>query len=474
MMPAVLAHDVLGDGGFGVFSSLTTGYGGTCAARLFKFDAETETLAWEWTFYSTGWYYWFASPAADYSDSAYWVFTRTGPGAGQEAEIRYVDYNQGVFSNSSTQVIDGAASLGPCYDDEVPPNVVPCRWGDYFGGQIDWGDYLANLSEPGRPAKVWLYAEYALSSSGTSGWGTRVMATSVWNQGVLSSVSPAALWEISGDQGGPFSNTSEVYTLTNSGEVGLSYEVWGLPPWLNASPASGQLFPGTVNVTLSLNTAVAQAMGAGTYNATVVFRDCYNGGASFSRDVRLTILAPPEIVAWHSLRYHYGSINNYLPIVLDPSAIGAAVVSETRRDGIQWIEVNFSEYISGRIIGAATAEDLTHGGSIVATTQYPAYGGYTLEIGFSPGLPDETCYRIDLAGVIDGLVGDTDCRVRCLIGDVNGDQNTNLIDMAFVKSKNGAPVLPDNIRFDANLDGAVNLIDMALVKSLNGHSVSCP
>ena len=61
--------------------------------------------------------------------------------------------------------------------------------------------------------------------------------------------------------------------------------------------------------------------------------------------------------------------------------------------------------------------------------------------------------------------------------DVNGDGQVNLVDMALVKSMNGADVTaPGNARLDVNGDGAINLIDMALVKSLNGtgpYPVSC-
>lgn len=46
--------------------------------------------------------------------------------------------------------------------------------------------------------------------------------------------------------------------------------------------------------------------------------------------------------------------------------------------------------------------------------------------------------------------------------------------MAQTKSKNGEPVVGDDIRFDVNTDGNINLIDTAVVKSLNGGSAACP
>ena len=55
--------------------------------------------------------------------------------------------------------------------------------------------------------------------------------------------------------------------------------------------------------------------------------------------------------------------------------------------------------------------------------------------------------------------------------DVNRDGQVNLIDMSFVKSKDGCSPISDYEncgRFDINGDGNVNLIDMALVKSLDG------
>ena len=163
-----------------------------------------------------------------------------------------------------------------------------------------------------------------------------------------------------------------------------------------------------------------------------------------------------------------------MSIELDPAATGSEVVSETRNGGVQRIEVDFDRVIE--LTPEATFEAVDAGSGAI----YPASGvslvndDKTLVIEFEPGLPDQACYRIDLAGNVVGLAGDTDCLVRALAGDTNGDGYTNLTDMAQVKSKDGQPAFPDNIRFDVNLDGSVNLTDMALVKSLDGNSASCP
>jgi hypothetical protein len=179
------------------------------------------------------------------------------------------------------------------------------------------------------------------------------------------------------------------------------------------------------------------------------------------------------IVGWWSVRTHGPA--GELAIELDPAASGDQAVSDSRRDGVQKIEVDLDADVSSLVAGTVEAEDLTHGGTVPASDQYTINDGTTLVIEFNPGLPDEACYRIDLATHLPCLTGDTDCLVRGLTGDTNGDGNTDLIDMAQVKSMNGAdPTVPGNARFDVNVDGNINLIDMALVKSLNGHSASCP
>jgi len=283
MMPCVLTYDYFGASGVGLFSSLNATRDGRSSARLYKFDPINNTVLLDWDFWGDGWWYWFASPAADYSGNCYWVFTRTGPAAGREAEMRYVDYAFGAFSNSSAGVMDGTGSIGPCFDDNG--FLTGCRWGDYFGGEIDWGDYFGNFSDPGQPMKAWLFAEYAVPDD----WRTHVAATSVWSQGNLSAVTPSSTWTITGPQGGPWDSTSRNYTLTNSGQVGLTWRVTSLPSWLYVNDDSGQAYNGDTTVTVFLDVAEVNGYAPGTYSDTITFSDCYNGGNSYNRSVRLVV-----------------------------------------------------------------------------------------------------------------------------------------------------------------------------------------
>ena len=85
------------------------------------------------------------------------------------------------------------------------------------------------------------------------------------------------------------------------------------------------------------------------------------------------------------------------------------------------------------------------------------------------GVGDESWLDVSLNG-IDGFDGQF-FTVGVLKGDTNGDESTDLIDMAQVKSLNGVLLDDNTAKFDVNTDGQINLIDMALVKSLNGNSL---
>ena len=272
LMPAVIALDTLGSNGIELFTSLTTSFGSDARVHLFKIDPVSFAVEFESSFGATNLDYWFACPAADYSGSNFWVFSRTGTSVGNEPELRFVDYNQGAFSSASSSIRDGDGSYNGF------------RWGDYFGGQMDWADYSANFGLPGRPAKVWLYGEYGKAND----WGTYVGTTSVWTQGQLSAVSPSTRFISSGPLGGPFVPASQVYTLTNSGEVGAAFEVTGLPSWLDVSQAQGNLNPGSTLLTFSVN-AAANSLPQGIYESTVTIRDCFFGGLSYTRDFELRV-----------------------------------------------------------------------------------------------------------------------------------------------------------------------------------------
>lgn len=189
----------------------------------------------------------------------------------------------------------------------------------------------------------------------------------------------------------------------------------------------------------------------------------------------------PPIVAWRSVRFHTigGGLGFDLPIMLDPTASSGGAAGptvETRQGGIRRIEIDFDRVITLTPALVIVAENMATGVTHLATSTTRAGGNRMLVIEFADGLPNKACYRIDLAGQIVDLAGDSDCLIRATVGDVDGNGYTNLTDVAQVKMRNAAPTGEDqNAKYDVNLDCAINLTDVATVKMLNSADrVLCP
>ncbi len=91
-------------------------------------------------------------------------------------------------------------------------------------------------------------------------------------------VSPTNGFTSSGPVGGPFSVTTQNFSLTNMGTASLNWTVNNTASWLTASPNSGALAAGgQTTLTVGLNSA-ANSLASGTYNANVVITN-QNGEA---------------------------------------------------------------------------------------------------------------------------------------------------------------------------------------------------
>jgi hypothetical protein len=109
------------------------------------------------------------------------------------------------------------------------------------------------------------------------------------------SVTPSSGLSSSGSVGGPFSPSSQSYTLTNSGGSTITWTATKGQAWVTLSSTSGTLVAGaTVTVTASVN-ATANSLVAGNYSDTVTFTNATNGNGSTSRSIALTVTAgtPP-------------------------------------------------------------------------------------------------------------------------------------------------------------------------------------
>jgi hypothetical protein len=106
-------------------------------------------------------------------------------------------------------------------------------------------------------------------------------------------VSPAGGLAASGYTGGPFSPSSILYSLTNSGGSNLSWAVSATANWLSLSPSSGTLAGGaSTNVQVSI-TANANGLAAGNYTDTVGFTNLNNGSGNTTRSASLSVALPP-------------------------------------------------------------------------------------------------------------------------------------------------------------------------------------
>lgn len=229
-------------------------------ARLFVLDPIASTKALDTNFTDGTNFYWFASPAANYTENCTWVFARSGPSI--FAECRFVTWDPAGGLGTSVLLKAGESAY------------TAGRWGDYFGGDLDWGDYYANGLSAGQQ-KMWFFGEYAESGGN---WGTWVGCTRpIGAAAGLMSVSPAADQELVWYKG---TNTppGKTYTVSNSGDVSFVYRMRSMPSWLSASPTQDEVgtTPNSRTTDIDVN-ATGVALNYGLYSDTFQFENVYSG-----------------------------------------------------------------------------------------------------------------------------------------------------------------------------------------------------
>jgi probable HAF family extracellular repeat protein len=104
-------------------------------------------------------------------------------------------------------------------------------------------------------------------------------------------VSPAVGLNTSSTVGGPFSPSSILYTLTNSGSTSLDWTASKSQNWVSLNLTSGTLATGaSTTVTVSINSN-ANLLAAGSYSDSVTFANATAGQTSFS--ARIELVASP-------------------------------------------------------------------------------------------------------------------------------------------------------------------------------------
>jgi hypothetical protein len=195
--------------------------------------------------------------------------------------------------------------------------------------------------------------------------------------------------------------------------------------------------------------------------------------------------APVEPTAsirqWRSLRYHDGAIGSELAIALNaPATTGNTITTEPRQGGVQKIVIDLTGPDDGSLAveGHVMAEEIGGTGfaypAAMQTLTHNEGNSYTLVAEWPAGLPDERCLRIDLGANIACLKGDTDCLVRNLTGDVNGDGVVDSDDLALARASISRQVDADNAALDVNVDGSLNSSDALVIRAFQERSVMSP
>ncbi|MBK8270224.1 MAG: hypothetical protein IPK83_18770 [Planctomycetes bacterium] len=135
------------------------------------------------------------------------------------------------------------------------------------------------------------YADTVTFTNTTNGSGntTRSVALTINALPGALSATPNSGLSSTGNQGGPFSPASKVYTLTNSGGTSINWTAARTQTWVSLSAASGTLAAGAnTTVTVSINSN-ASALAEGSYSDTVTFTNTTSGTGNTTRAVALTV-----------------------------------------------------------------------------------------------------------------------------------------------------------------------------------------
>ena len=117
-------------------------------------------------------------------------------------------------------------------------------------------------------------------------------------------LTPAGGLTSSGNPGGPFSQTNQVYNLSNTNASSANWSVTKTAVWLDVSPTNGLLATGeSTNITVSINDN-ANSLDAGSYSDFVVLRNLSSGSLT-SRLVRLTVFPLPTLAVTPSLPFQF-------------------------------------------------------------------------------------------------------------------------------------------------------------------------
>jgi hypothetical protein len=190
-------------------------------------------------------------------------------------------------------------------------------------------------------------------------------------------VSPATTLNATGPQGGSFSPSNQVYTLSNTGLGALTWSGSVSNNWLSLSATTGTLGTGgSTNVTVSLN-ANANALDVGVYTDSITFTNLTTSNA-VSRAASLTVLTPAALAVSPSTGLDASGTAGgpFSPAskTYTLSNTGAADLSWSANHGAGWLALSAT---SGILTGGAST-DIT----VSINANSLAAGSYTDTVSF--------------------------------------------------------------------------------------------
>ena len=130
-----------------------------------------------------------------------------------------------------------------------------------------------------------------------SGDTTRGVSLTVNPPAGVLAVTPGTNLVSSGTVGGPFTPSSQAYTLQNTGGQTINWTAAKTQSWVSLSSAGGTLAAGaSTTVTVSIN-AAADALAAGSYSDTVTFTNTTTHSGDTTRGVSLTVSPPLPLIS---------------------------------------------------------------------------------------------------------------------------------------------------------------------------------
>ncbi|MCL4176706.1 MAG: hypothetical protein KJ072_03030 [Verrucomicrobia bacterium] len=205
-------------------------------------------------------------------------------------------------------------------------------------------------------------------------------------------VTPIDNFSSSGTVGGPFSPSSIIYTLGNSGASSLNWTASKTQSWVSLSATSGTLTAGaSTTLTVSVN-PYADSLASGSYSDTVSFVNVTRGEGNTTRAVTLTVNAPGrlEVSPAEGL-----DSSGYVGSLFSPSSItytlantGGTTIGWSASKTADWLDLSAA---SGTM-DPGTSTTLTV--SLNAQAGSLAIGSYSDDIALTAGMTKSAAYLL--------------------------------------------------------------------------------